>query len=72
LCARGCSASSTTLTSLGRLLLPRLPRQAVDASDSIMELDVVTYPLPGGALGLGAVERVRVARFAFVFGSRGV
>jgi hypothetical protein len=26
-----------------------------------MELDVVTYPLPGGALGLGAVERVRVS-----------
>jgi hypothetical protein len=35
-----------------------------------MELDVVTYPLPGGALGLGAVERVRVVRFASVFRPR--
>ena len=34
------------------------PRRALEG-EAIMELDVVTYPLPSGELGVAAVEKAR-------------
>jgi hypothetical protein len=36
-----------------------VPRRAALDGEAIMELDVVTYPLPSGGVGVAAVEKAR-------------